>query len=160
MTRPKQADNLVKIGMLREEDHSPEELSACLKLAEDHLIVAKTEAFTTTVRYLNAYDAVFQIATAGLRALNLRPSQKAGARAQSVQSLAWTLNVDASVMPVLIQANQTRGQLAYSRTERPTLGKRELATLLDATQTILRKARQQLLAGQAPTPPRNKPRLR
>lgn len=77
-----------------------------------------------------------------------------------MQSLAWTLDVDASVMPVLIQANQTRGEVAYSRAERPTLGRRELATLLDATQTILRKARQQLLAGQAPPPPRNTPRRR
>lgn len=145
MTRPAQADNLVKIGMLHEEAHSSEELVSCLQLAADHLAVASNEAFTTTVRYLNAYDAVFQIATAGLRALNLRPSQKAGARAQSIQSLVWTLNVDASVMPVLIQANQTRAAMAYSRSERSTIGKRELATLLAAVQTILGKARQQLL---------------
>ncbi len=145
MTRPAQADNLVKIGMLHEEAHSSEELVACLQLAADHLAVARNEAFTTTVRYLNAYDAVFQIATAGLRALDLRPSQKAGARAQSIQSLAWTLNVDASLMPVLIQANQTRGTMAYGRSERPTIGKRELAALLAATQTILGKARQRLL---------------
>lgn len=49
MTRPAQADNLVKIGMLHEEAHSSEELVACLQLAADHLAVAKNEAFTTTV---------------------------------------------------------------------------------------------------------------
>lgn len=156
MKRPKQADNLVKLGLLHDEEHSAEEIGTCLQLAEGHLAVAKSENFDPTVRYLNAYDAAFQVATAGLRALDLRPSQKAGSRAQTVQSLAWTLDVGASLMPVLIQANQARGELAYSKSERATPGRQELAALVGAAQAILDKARQQLLPaqGKRPTKPR------
>lgn len=42
MKRPVQADNLVKIGALREEDHAPEEIQSHVALAEGYLKVARS----------------------------------------------------------------------------------------------------------------------
>lgn len=44
MKRPVQADNLVKIGALREEDHAPEEIQSHVALAEGYLKAAKIGA--------------------------------------------------------------------------------------------------------------------
>ncbi len=86
MSLPIQAENLIKVGILHQESHSADEVEECLKLADSHLQVAKANQFDTKVRYLNGYEAVFQVATAGLRALDLRPSQKQGSRTQTIQS--------------------------------------------------------------------------
>lgn len=56
MTRPRQAENLVKIGLFREEAHSMDEIAGCLRLAAGHLKVAKSDDFDVSVRFLNAYE--------------------------------------------------------------------------------------------------------
>ena len=147
MSLPVQAENLVKLGLLHPETHSAGEIEECLHLAEAHLQVAKAGQFDTKVRYLNAYEAVFQVATAGLRALDLRPSQKQGSRAQTIQSLAWTLVVDAGLMPVLIQANADRNEATYRKSALAPLGRQELETLVTAGDAILKAAKKKLLRG-------------
>jgi len=143
--RPAQAKNLVDLGYLHDEPHSREELDGCLSLAEGFLQVARNDRFDARVRYLNAYEAVFQIATAGLRAMNLRPSQKAGSRAQSIQALAWTLGVEKAVMPILIQANRERAETTYRKTGHVVPGKREIAALIASAERILEAAKKRLL---------------
>ncbi len=149
MSLPVQAENLVKLGLLHEEEHSADEIEECLHLADAHLQVAKAGQFDAKVRYLNAYEAVFQVATAGLRALDLRPSQKQGSRAQTIQSLAWTLEVDAAVMPVLIHANAARNEATYRKSALAPLGKQEIDALVNAAEAILKVAKKKLLNGAA-----------
>lgn len=152
MSLPVQAENLVKLGLLHQEDHSAGEIEECLHLADAYLQVAKAAQFDIKVRYLNAYEAVFQVATAGLRALDLRPSQKQGSRAQTIQSLAWTLAVDSAVMPVLIQANADRNETTYRKSALAPLGKQEIDALVNAADTILKAAKRNLLRGAASEP--------
>lgn len=92
------------------------------------------------------------MATAGLRALDLRPSQKQGSRAQTIQSLAWTLAVDSAVMPVLIQANADRNETTYRKSALAPLGKQEIDALVNAADTILKAAKRNLLRGAASEP--------
>lgn len=145
MKRPAQAKNLVDLGYLHDEPHSKDELDGCLTLAEGFLQVARNDRFDARVRYLNAYEAVFQIATAGLRAMNLRPSQKAGSRAQSIQALAWTLDVEMAVMPILIQANRERAETTYRKTGHAAPGRREIAALISSAEGILEEAKKRFL---------------
>lgn len=152
MSLPIQADNLIKVGILHQEGHSADEIEECLQLADSYLQVAKANQFDTKVRYLNGYEAVFQVATAGLRALDLRPSQKQGSRTQTIQSLAWTLAVDARLMPVLIQANADRNETTYRRNALAPLGRQELDALIKAADTILKTARKKLLPGASSKP--------
>ena len=154
MSLPVQAANLVKLGLLHQEDHAAGEIEECLHLAVAHLQVAKAGQFDTKVRYLNAYEAVFQVATAGLRALDLRPSQKQGSRAQTIQSLAWTLGVDAGVMPVLIQANADRNETTYRKSALAPLGRQEIDALVSAADTILKTAKKKLVRGAVSKPKR------
>ena len=154
MSLPIQAANLVKLGLLHQETHSAGEIEECLHLADAHFQVAKAGQFDAKVRYLNAYEAVFQVATAGLRALDLRPSQKQGSRAQTIQSLAWTLAVDAGVMPVLIQANADRNETTYRKSALAPLGQQEVDALVNAVDTILKLARKKLLRGVVSKPRR------
>ena len=144
MKRPVQANNLVDLGYLHEEPHSRDELDGCLSLADGFLQVARNDRFDARVRYLNAYEAVFQIATAGLRAMDLRPSQKAGSRAQSIQALAWTLGVEQAVMPILIQANRERAETTR-KTAHIVPGKQEIGALIAVAGKILEAARKRLL---------------
>lgn len=144
MKRPVQAKNLVELGYLHDEPHSKDELDGCLSLAEGFLQVARNDRFDARVRYLNAYEAVFQIATAGLRAMNLRPSQKAGSRAQSIQALAWTLDVEKAVMPILIHANRERAETTYRKTGQVVPGRQEIAALVATAEGILELAKRRL----------------
>jgi uncharacterized protein (UPF0332 family) len=145
--RPVQAKNLVDLGYLHDEPHSTDELDGCLSLAEGFLQVARNDRFDARVRYLNAYEAVFQVATAALRAMNLRPSQKAGSRAQSIQALAWTLDIEKAVMPILIQANRERAETTYRKTGHVVPGKQEIAALIACAQGILDAAKKRFLRG-------------
>lgn len=154
MSLPVQAQNLVKLGLLHPENHSSGEIEECLQLADAHLQVAKAGQFDKKVRYLNACEAVFQVATAGLRALDLRASQKQGSRTQTIQSLAWTVGVDAAVMPVLIQANAARNETTYRKSALAPLGKREIDALVNAADTILKAANMKLLRRAASKPRR------
>lgn len=151
MSLPAQAENLLKIGILHHESHSAEEVDECLKLASSHLQVAKAGQFDIKVRYLNAYEAVFQVATAALRKLDLRPSQKQGSRAQTIQSLAWTLSVDAGLMPILIQANADRNETTYRKSALAPLGNQELDAPVGATDTILKSAKKSFCAAYRPS---------
>ena len=144
MKRPAQAKNLIGLGYLHDEPHSRDELVGCLSLAEGFLQVARNDRFDARVRYLNAYEAVFQIATAGLRAMDLRPSQKAGSRAQSIQALAWTLDTEKAAMPILIQANRERAETTYRKTAHIVPGKQEIGALIAVAERILETARKRL----------------
>ena len=144
MSLPAQAESLLKLGIFHHESHSADEIEECLKLADSHLQVAKAGQFDIKVRYLNGYEAVFQVATAALRKLDLRASQKQGSRAQTIQSLAWTLGVDAGLMPVLIQANADRNETTYRKSALAPIGKQELDALIVATESILNFAKKKL----------------
>jgi hypothetical protein len=148
MKRPVQADNLIKIGALREEDHAPEEIHSHVALAEGYLRVAKITDLPVTVRYLNAYDGVHQVATAALRALNLRTSDRAGARDKTIQALAWSLNARSELLPVLTQSNITRGHIVYDPTDGTAVSAGELSALVGALEEILKSARS-LLASES-----------
>lgn len=144
MKRPVQADNLIRIGALREEDHAPEEIQSHVALAEGYLTVAKTGDLPVTIRYLNAYDGIHQVATAALRALNLRTSDRAGARDKTIQALAWSLNARTELMPVLAQSNKTRGHIIYDPTDGGSVSANELSALVEALEEILEPARKLL----------------
>ena len=144
MKRHVQADNLIKIGALREEDHAPEEIQSHVALAEGYLKVANTEDLPITIRYLAAYDGVHQVATAALRTLNLRTSDRAGARDKTIQALAWSLNARTELMPVLTQSNNIRGHIIYDPTAGGSVSASELAALVGALEEILKPARQLL----------------
>lgn len=150
MNRPKQAENLIKIGALHEEKHAPEEIRSHIARAEEHLQAAKVEHLAPSVRYINAYNAVHHIGLAGLRALDLRPSDRAGARDKTIQALAWTLNVRSELMPVLVQSNTIRGRLEYSPTEAGAIGTQELAALMKAAEEIIARARKLIAPEPAP----------
>ncbi len=156
MKRPVQADNLIKIGALREEDHTPDEIQSHVALAEGHLKAAKIEDLPITVRYLNAYDGVHQVATAALRALNLRTSNRAGARDKTIQALAWSLNARTELMPVLAQSNAIRGKVTYDPTDGAAVSKTELSALVGALEEILKPARQLLSSKPGPAGSRKK----
>jgi hypothetical protein len=144
---PVQARNLVDLGYFHREAHAADEIAGCLSLAAGYLRVAREEHIDARVRYMNAYEAVFQIATAGLRAMDLRPSHKAGSRAQTIQALAWALDIDKEIMPVLIKANRERAEATYRKSAGLAPGKQEIAALLAAAEKALAVAQSRLLPG-------------
>lgn len=145
MKRPVQADNLVRLGKLHEEKPAAGEVRSHIELAEGHLQAAKVKHLPASVRYLNAYDGIHHVATAALRALGLRTSNRAGARDVTIQALAWSLNTRAPLMPVLAQSNAIRARVVYDPAASMAVSSQELSALTGALEELLERARKRLL---------------
>lgn len=139
-SRPDQARNLLARGLLHEEPSGAEQAEMFLKEAGELLAAAKLEAIPLSVRYRNTYDAVFAIAMAGLRRLDLRPSQKEGSRNAAIGSLAWTSAASVQDMPVLFQANQRRADATY-RAGSMSASAAEVKALLTIAERLLSEAK-------------------
>ena len=143
MTRPVQAENLLKRGLLQEEKSSSDEIGQFLNNAEDFMVGSKVAHVPAKVRYQNAYDAVFQIAMAALRNLDVRPTHKEGSRNIIIQSLAWSLGVASDDLRTFIQADRIRAE-EICRAASLAIGKKELETLIDAASRLYDVARKKL----------------
>jgi hypothetical protein len=144
-------DNLVRIGLLKEEPTSAGEIGDLVAKAVALLDGARQITSNPISRFALAYDAAHALALAALRAHDKRPTQEKGHRAVVFQTLGTTVGAPDKVWSTLdtYHARRNRseygGAAAVSRAEADEL--LDLATQLDVLfQRWLRGSRPELLS--------------
>ena len=103
-----------KNGWLVEHKTSPQEIKDLLGVADRDLHDCSTKGLSDDWRLAIAYNAALQCATAALAASGFRASREAH-HFRIIQSLAFTLNVDAKQVGVLDAFRKKRNTCDYER---------------------------------------------
>lgn len=107
--------NLVKIGQLKTEATSRDELAGYLNHAAQCLKDAAVPEVSASGRFEFAYTAAHALALAALRANGLRPDRGTGHRAIVFQSLAHTIGAPEDLWSVLSRYHTKRNKSEYSQ---------------------------------------------
>jgi hypothetical protein len=111
MTLPKwQAE-----GLLKAHRTSPKEIAELLAAADQDLADCETPGLSAVWHLNIAYNAALRCATAALAACGYRPAHGEGHHLRTIQSLAYTLGLDAAVVGRLDGFRKKRNISAYNR---------------------------------------------
>jgi hypothetical protein len=105
--------NLEKVGSLKREPTSKEEIQGFLTGARDYLRDSRNPANSAAGRFQLAYGAAHALALAALRIHGYRPAQGKGHRAIVFQTLPLTVGADESIWVTLDKAHTRRNASEY-----------------------------------------------
>jgi hypothetical protein len=105
--------NLEKIGSLKREPTSREEIQGFLSAARTYLQDSQNPGNSPASRFQLAYSAAHALALVALRAHGYRPAQSKGHRAIVFQSLPITVGADESIWVTLDKAHTRRNASEY-----------------------------------------------
>lgn len=107
-------DNLVRIGQLKLEPPSKEEIGSYLRKAAFYLRDAGREGMSPASRFMLAYDAAYALAFAALRAKGYRPDANRGHRAVVFQTLEATVGAPKELWVALDRYHTRRNASEYA----------------------------------------------
>jgi uncharacterized protein (UPF0332 family) len=114
MTSPaEKLSNLEKVGALKREPTSREEIQGFLDGARTYLQDSKNLGNSAASRFQLAYSAAHALALVALRAHGYRPAQAKGHRAIVFQTLPLTVGADESIWVTLDKAHTRRNTSEY-----------------------------------------------
>lgn len=113
MSPNKNLQNLEKVGALKPEPTSKQEISGFLGGASDYLRDSNHAGLSPPSRFKLAYDAAHALALAALRANDYRPSQGPGHRKIVFQSLAHTIGAPDALWRTLDKYHDKRNAKEY-----------------------------------------------
>jgi len=102
-------ENLVRVGQLKREPTSPEEVTGLRRSGEARLTDATNEGLSLDSRFDLAYNAAHALSLAALRLAGYRSEN----RYIVFQTLAHTLGVPAAVWRILAKCHGMRNQAEY-----------------------------------------------
>jgi len=106
--------NLERVGSLKAEPASKQEIAGFLNGASDYLRDCGQPALSAASRFKLAYDAVHALALTALRANGYRPAQGPGHRRIVFQSLQHTVSAPASLWLTLDKYHDKRNASEYA----------------------------------------------
>ena len=107
-------DNLVRIGQLKPEPPSDDEILSYLRKAALYLRDAGLKGMSPAGRFMLAYDAAHSLAFAALRAKGYRPDANRGHRAVVFQALESTVNAPKELWVALDRYHTRRNASEYA----------------------------------------------
>ena len=132
-------ENLVRIGQLKLEPPSDDEIATALRKAAIYLADAGIPSLSPPGRFMLAYDAARALAFAALRASGYRPDSGRGHRAVVFQTLAITVNAPPQVWITLDRYHTRRNASEYGGMVEASAGEADdLLTTARALQDLLR----------------------
>ncbi|MGH8469887.1 MAG: DNA-binding protein [Gammaproteobacteria bacterium] len=107
--------NLLKIGRLKPQSPTPEEIQRLLAAAERNLTDAHVEAISDETRFDAAYKAIMQSALIAMMASGYRPATSEPGHHQTlIQSLPLTLGISSDAWVVLDALRRKRNAADYT----------------------------------------------
>ena len=107
-------DNLVRIGQLKLEPSTPDEISSYLRKAALYLRDAALDGMSPAGRFMLAYDAAHSLAFAALRVAGYRPDAVRGRRAVVFQTLEATVDAPKELWVALDRYHTRRNASEYA----------------------------------------------
>jgi hypothetical protein len=107
-------DNLVRIGQLKPEPPSDDEIAGYLRKASIYLRDAALEGISSAGRFMLAYDAVHALAFVALRSKGYRPDAARGHRAVVFQTLEMTVGAPKELWVALDRYHTRRNASEYA----------------------------------------------
>jgi hypothetical protein len=129
MSKP-ELDNLVRIGRLKTEPASRDEVAGLLDAARKRLVDAQNESLDPDSRFDLAYGAAHRFALAALRHRGYRSEN----RITVFQTLVHTLGSNGSDLQILLKAHNERNLAEYEG--RMDIDKRLLADLIRCAKAL------------------------
>ena len=106
-------ENLVRIGQLKPEPPTDDEITIALRKAAIFLADAAIPSLSSPGRFMLAYDAAHTLAFAALRANGYRPDSGRGHRAVAFQTLAVTIGAPQQLWLTLDRYHTRRNASEY-----------------------------------------------
>jgi len=132
-------ENRVRIGQLKLEPPSDDEIATALRKAAIYLADAGIPSLSPPGRFMFAYDAAHALAFAALRASGYRPDSGRGHRAVVFQTLAITVNAPPQVWITLDRYHTRRNASEYAGMVEASAGEADdLLATARALQDLLR----------------------
>ena len=107
---------------------SPQEIGDLLRIADRDIIQSQIQGLDNDTRLSIAYNAALQCCAAALAATGYRASREAH-HYRLIQSLKYTLNIDASIMRLLDDFRKKRNISDYERAG--TVSQQEATEMID-----------------------------
>jgi hypothetical protein len=101
-------------GWLHEHDSSIEEISDLMKIAQRDISDCKVTSISADRRFMTAYNAILQLATAVLAASGYRAARDAH-HYRVIQSLGYTINADKKLIHMVDRFRQKCNICDYTR---------------------------------------------
>ena len=107
--------NWLAQGWIQEHKTSPEEIASLLALADRDLLNAQIESLATEWRLIIAYNGALRTAAAALAAAGFRVSTQVSHHYYGIESLAFTIGLEAKLITRFDRFRKKRNLSAYEQ---------------------------------------------